>query len=72
MGDAENKRETGASLMFVGLSILVADLLVVFFLPAALKVSRHTAFLGIVAALAFLGLALVAKGYGMRGKDDAE
>ena len=39
MADADNKREAGASLMFVGLSVVVVDLLVVFFLPAAVKLA---------------------------------
>jgi len=72
MADADNKREAGASLMFVGLSVVVVDLLVVFFLPAAVKVGRHTMYFGIVAALALVGLALITKGYGMRGRDNAE
>jgi hypothetical protein len=72
MADVEGKREAGATLMFVGLSVLVVDLLVVFFLPAALRASRHTAFLGIVIALAFLGVALITKGRGMRGKGETE
>ena len=65
MGTSE-KRETGTSLMFVGLALWVSDLLVIFFLPAGLKLGNYTSFLAIVAALALLGLALMVKGYEMR------
>ena len=35
------KRETGTSLMFIGLAFWVVSLLVLFFLPAGIKVGHH-------------------------------
>jgi hypothetical protein len=64
------RHETGASLMFIGLAIWVADLLVVFFLPAGMKLGRQTMFLTIIIALALLGLVMMISGYFMRGKPD--
>jgi hypothetical protein len=68
MADAEQKRETGTSLMFIGLAVWVADLLVVFFLPSGMKLGRETVFISIIATLAVLGLILIISGYLKRGK----
>jgi hypothetical protein len=68
MADAEQKRETGTSLMFIGLAIWVADLLVVFFLPSGMKLGRAAMFTSIIVALAVLGLILMIGGYLKRGK----
>ncbi|MBZ5599870.1 MAG: hypothetical protein LAN83_16280 [Acidobacteriia bacterium] len=68
MADAEQKRETGTSLMFIGLAVWVADLLVVFFLPSGMKLGRETMFISIIATLAVLGLILIISGYLKRGK----
>jgi len=38
----QSKKETGASLMFIGLAIWVADALVLFFLPASVKIGVAT------------------------------
>jgi hypothetical protein len=61
-----NRRETGTGLMFIATALWVCDLLVIFFLPAAVKLGNYTTFLAIVVALAFFGLALFVKGYNMR------
>lgn len=68
MADAEQKRESGTSLMFIGLAVWVADLLVVFFLPSGMKLGRETMFISIIATLAVLGLILMISGYLKRGK----
>jgi hypothetical protein len=68
MADTEQKRETGTSLMFIGLAVWVADLLVVFFLPSGMKMGRETMFISIIATLAGLGLILMIVGYLKRGK----
>jgi FtsH-binding integral membrane protein len=68
MANAEEKRETGTSLMFIGLAVWVVDLLVVFFLPSGLRLGRQTMFISIIVALAFLGLVLMISGYIKRGK----
>ena len=72
MADAEETRERGTGLMFIGLAVWVADLLVVFFLPSAVKLGRHEMFLGIMAGLALLGLVLMTCGYWKRREAGAE
>jgi len=66
MVDAEEKRETGASLMFIGLAVWVAALLVVFFLPAAVRIGYQGSFTKILAVLGVLGAVLMAGGWWMR------
>jgi hypothetical protein len=66
----QGRRETGASLMFIGLAVWVAGLLVLFFLPAGMKMGRETMFISVIAALAILGLVLLILGYMMRGQPD--
>jgi Na+-driven multidrug efflux pump len=72
MMDIEEKRETGASLMFLGLGVWVMDLLVVFFLPSGIKFGRYGTFLGIIVALGVVGLVLLIIGYKVRGKSSAD
>ena len=64
----QSKKETGASLMFIGLAIWVADALVVFFLPASVKMGGRVTWLSSITALALMGLTLMIVGYTMRGK----
>ena len=66
----QGKRETGASLMFIGLAVWVAGLLVVFFLPAGMKMGRETMFYAVIAGLAMLGALLMILGYIMRCTPD--
>jgi len=68
MTNAETKQETSASLMFIGLAIWVADLLVVFFLPAGAKLESRSTFVSIIVVLAVLGLTLMLTGYFKRGR----
>jgi NADH:ubiquinone oxidoreductase subunit 3 (subunit A) len=63
---ARDRRETGTGFMFIATALWVSDLLVIFFFPAAVRLGKYTSFLAVVAALAFLGLALFVKGYEMR------
>jgi hypothetical protein len=63
MADLEARREMGTSLMFMGLAVWVGDLLVLFFLPAGLKLGRHELFFGIIAILFALGAFLMLSGY---------
>jgi hypothetical protein len=63
MADLEVKRETGTSMMFLGLTVWVADLLVLFFLPAGVKQGRQELFLGIIIILFLLGTYLTVTGY---------
>jgi hypothetical protein len=66
MADLEARRETGTSLMFLGCMVWVADLLVLFFLPAGFKQGRQELFLGIMIILFLLGTYLTVTGYLMR------
>jgi hypothetical protein len=70
MANAEIRRETGASLMFIGLAVWVVDLLVLFFLPAAMKLGRQGSFTSILTVLFALGFCLIVFGYTARGKAD--
>jgi len=72
MADEEQKRETGTSLMFIGLALLVADLLVMFFLPSAVRLGRQGTFLGIMAALFVLAVILIGGGWRKRRIAGAE
>lgn len=60
------KRETGTSLMFIGLAIRVMSLLVLFFLPAGIKVGHHLTFFGIFLGLVGIGAILMVSGYRIR------
>ena len=64
----QSKKETGASLMFIGLAIWVADALVLFFLPASAKMGARFTWLIGITVLALMGFALLVVGYMMRGK----
>jgi hypothetical protein len=66
----ESRRETGASLMFIGLAIWVAGALVAFFFPAAVRIGRQGMFLSVMAILVVIGLALMTSGYVLRGKPE--
>ncbi len=66
MADAEEKREKGSSLMFVGLAVWVGGLLVLFYLPAGFRYGHQTIFGVILAVLAALGAALMGIGWRMR------
>ena len=68
MADIEEKRENGTSLMFIGLAVWVAALLVLFFLPSGVKAGREAAFVGIIAALGAAGVVLLTSGYVKRAK----
>jgi hypothetical protein len=70
MEDVAEKRELGVSLMFIGLAVWVAGLLVVFYLPAAAKIGRHATFVSIIAVLAGAGLTLMVTGYVLRGRTE--
>ena len=71
MVDLEERRETGATLMFIGVGIWIMDFLVVFFLPSATKPGTSQTFLDIIVAMGVLGLVLLIVGYRMRGKSRA-
>ena len=66
MSVADDKRESGTSLMFMGVALWVADLLVVFFLPAGVKLGSQGRFVSIIAVIGVLGLLLLVAGYSRR------
>jgi len=66
MPDTEEKREMGGGLMFAGLAVWVAGLLVLFYLPAAVRIGHQGRFAAILVGLAVLGAVLIARGWWMR------
>jgi hypothetical protein len=60
--DGAAKREQSIAMAFVGIAVLVADLLVIFFAPASFRVQQRSAFTALIIALALLGAVLVALG----------
>jgi energy-converting hydrogenase Eha subunit G len=72
MAIAEQRTETGASLMFIGFALWVAGLLVVFFLPGGIKTGHEAALLSVIGVLAGCGSACVVSGYKVRGRRGEE
>ena len=66
MPDAEEKQEKGTSLMFVGLAIWVAALLVLFYLPAGFRLGHQAIFAAILIVLGVVGAVLMGRGWKMR------
>ena len=66
MVDAEEKREKGSTLMFTGLAVWVAGLLVLFFLPAGVRLGQQGRFASILIALGLLGAVLMGWGWWTR------
>ena len=66
----QSRKETATSLMFIGLAIWVADALVVFFFPSAMRLGSQAPFLTVILVLAAMGLLLIGTGYTMRGKPE--
>ena len=66
MADSEEQREAGVALMFAGLAVWVAGLLVLFFLPAAVRIGQQGRFVAIMAGLAVIGAVLMARGWWLR------
>ena len=68
----EERRETGLSLELIGGMVLFFDFLVLFFLPAGLKLGQRVGFSAVLAAVAFLSFGLVVWGHVMRRKAERE
>jgi DMSO reductase anchor subunit len=58
----EEVREKGLSLEIIGGMVLFFDVLILFFLPAGLKLGHKTVFLAVMAAVAVIGAVLIAYG----------
>lgn len=66
MADAEEKREKGGSLMFAGLAVWVAGLLVLFYLPSSFRLGRQSTFEALLVILGAVGAVLMGAGWKMR------
>ena len=64
--DREQVRERGLSLEVIGGMVWFFDFLILFFLPAGLRLGYQTVFAVVMGALFVLGAALIASGYAMR------
>ncbi len=64
--DVEEVREKGLSLEVIGGMIWFFDFLILFFLPAGLKLGHHAAFGSLMIALFTVGLVLIVSGYVVR------
>jgi len=64
--DGAQRREQGVAIAFIGLALILVDLLVVFFTPAAFRIGRQGAFLIIIVVLAVIGLGLILFGQNRR------
>ena len=59
-------REHGAVVSFIGVALIIAALLIVFFAPAAFRVGWHGIFVGVIILLAAAGVVLMAVGSRLR------
>ena len=66
--DAEEVREKGLSLEVIGGMLWFFDFLILFFLPAGLKLGHKAAFLTLMIALGLLGLVLFVSGVVIRAR----
>jgi hypothetical protein len=66
MSVADDKRESGTSLVFMAVAVWVFDLLVVFFLPAGFRLGSQLTFFSIIGIVGVLGLLLLIAGYSRR------
>jgi phosphatidylserine synthase len=66
MPDTEEKQEKGGSLMFAGLAVWLAGLLVLFYLPAGFRLGHQYIFALVLVLLAALGAGLMVRGWRMR------
>lgn len=66
MADLEYRRETGGSLIFAGVAVWVAGLLVLFYFPAGMRLGQQARFEMILAGLGVLGTVLIGAGWWMR------
>ncbi len=66
--DIEEVKEKGLSLEVIGGMVWFFDFLILFFLPAGIKLGHRAAFLTVMAALFVLGAALYVSGWVMRAR----
>jgi hypothetical protein len=68
----EEKQETGLSLELIGGIVLFFDFLVLFFLPAGLKLGQQSGFASVLGLVALAAFALVVWGHVLRVRADRE
>jgi hypothetical protein len=68
----EERKETGLSLELIGGIVLFSDFLVLFFLPAGLKLGQHFGFAMVLGAVAVAAFVLVLWGHMVRVRADRE
>ena len=68
----EEKKETGLSLELIGGMVLFFDFLVLFFLPAGMKLGQRSGFGAVLGAVALAAFALVVWGHVIRVRADRE
>ncbi len=66
--DVEEVREKGLGLEVIGGMVWFFDFLILFFLPAGLKLGHQTAFAVLMVGLFVLGLALIVSGLVIRAQ----
>ncbi len=69
---AEERKETGLSLELIGGMVLFFDFLVLFFLPAGLKLGQRVGFSAVLIAIAFVSVGLVVWGHAVRRRAERE
>ncbi|MGZ4839498.1 MAG: hypothetical protein ACXVZR_13190 [Terriglobales bacterium] len=70
--DVEEVREKGLSLEVIGGMLWFFDFLILFFLPAGLKLGHKATFLTLMVVLGVLGLALFVCGLVIRARAEVE
>ncbi len=70
VANSEQVRERGLSLEIIGGIVLFFDILILFFLPAGVKLGQKSEFLAIMAAVAMVGVVLIVWGVTMRLRAD--
>ena len=68
---AEERQETGVTLELIGGVILFFDFLVLFFLPAGLKLGQRVGFSAVLVAVAFVAFAMVVWGHVVRRRAES-
>ena len=69
---AEERKETGLSLELIGGMVLFFDFMVLFFLPAGLKVGQKLGFSSVLVAVALAAGAVVVCGHVIRRRAERE
>lgn len=66
MIDVQDEREKASALIVAGWVACLFNALVLFFLPAAVRLGHHGRFLAVMSVLVVIGLVLIISGYVIR------